>query len=138
MILKKFQKNIYPRLQNNLNIRSTINMTNKYFSNYNKDNENNLNENEENIKHNNEIKAEKVVDISSEHGSRLNDMYKIQSNKMGQPNIKNIIDTSKFIHNNVKVGTFNDKKFNKDHFENRPLIPVSPRLGPFEVKSLYL
>jgi len=80
------------------------------------------------------IEAE-PIDNTTEKEFKITDMYTIKSKKLGDPKIKNIIDSSKFLHNNVKLRVYNKEDYNKDSFKNSALIPVSPKLGPFEVRN---
>jgi CDGSH-type Zn-finger protein len=64
-------------------------------------------------------------------GNSITDLYNINSKKLGAKNPSNFIDTSRFENSNYKLSIFSDEKFfrsPKDEF-----IPVSPRLGPYEV-----
>jgi hypothetical protein len=79
------------------------------------------------------IEAE-PIESTTEKEFKITDMYTIKSKKLGDPNIKKIIDSTKFQHNNVKLRAYNKEDYNKDSFKNSTLIPVSPKLGPFEVR----
>lgn len=64
----------------------------------------------------------------------IKDMYKITSKKMPSPNIRNLIDSSRFVNPNVKLGLFTTDRLNQDYFVDKKHIPISAKLGPFEVK----
>jgi CDGSH-type Zn-finger protein len=76
----------------------------------------------------------KTIDIPAEEKVRLTDVYKIKRPKMDAPSIDSCIDRSKFQHNNVKLGLFDKEEYSKTE-ENPKLIPISPKLGPFEVNE---
>lgn len=63
----------------------------------------------------------------------IKDVYTIKSKKMGPPDINKIIDRSKITHPGVKLSNFDPKTFSNNEFENKNPIPISPRLGPYEV-----
>jgi len=65
---------------------------------------------------------------------KISDIYNIKSKKMAPPNIHSIIDKTKFENNNVRLRNFIKDEFkNVGREEDRKYIPVSPRLGPFEI-----
>lgn len=73
------------------------------------------------------------INNQQENEFKITDMYSIKSKKLGDPNIKKMIDPTKFQHNNVKLRVYDKEDYNKDPFKNSIMIPVSPKLGPFEV-----
>ena len=92
------------------------------------------NESEINIHVNEEtIEVEPINNQQESSSIKITDLYSIKSKKLGDPNIKKIIDSSKFTNNNVKLRVYSKEDYNKDPFKNSNLIPVSPKLGPFEV-----
>jgi hypothetical protein len=86
-----------------------------------------------------EINQEDTIEVEPinnqpENEFKITDIYSIKSKRLGDPNIKKVIDSSKFQHNNVKLRVYDKEDYNKDPFKNSKMIPVSPKLGPFEVK----
>jgi CDGSH-type Zn-finger protein len=95
------------------------------FSEENKDSNSNKDETID-ISKSKEVDAERVISIS--------DVYTIKSNKMAPKNIANFIDKSRFENNNVKLRNYSEKEFKESgREEDRKYIPISPRLGPFEI-----
>lgn len=76
-------------------------------------------------------KSTNILDVDAQ--VKIVDIYHIKSKKMGPANINKVIDKSRINHPNVKLSNFNVKDFNKDHFATNKLVPISPKLGPFEV-----
>ncbi len=102
----------------------------KYFSSSEKEDKNTINVSYDNtqeqtidITQAEEIKAEKVPSIK--------DLYNFQSKKMDAKDPSKHIDMSKFEHKNVKLKIFKDEEFATTEIRNP--IPISPRLGPYEV-----
>lgn len=95
-------------------------------------------ESEINIHVNEETIEVEPINNQQESSIKITDLYSIKSKKLGDPNIKKIIDTSKFTNNNVKLRVYSKEDYNKDPFKNSNLIPVSPKLGPFEVIKINL
>jgi CDGSH-type Zn-finger protein len=93
--------------------RSTINVSSE-----------NLKEETIDITKSQEVEAERVINIS--------DVYTIKEKKMAPRNISGIIDKERFEHGNVKMRNFNREEFFHSH-DDKKAIPVSPRLGPFEI-----
>ncbi len=91
------------------------------------------NDSEINIHINEETIEVEPINNKQESNFKITDVYSIKSKKLGDPNIKNIIDSTKFKNNNVKLRIYTKEDYNKDPFKNSKLIPVSPKLGPFEV-----
>jgi hypothetical protein len=100
-----------------------------FFSNSKENNESeiNIHVNEETIE------VEPINNQQENSSIKITDLYSIKSKKLGDPNIKKFIDSSKFTNNNAKLRVYSKEDFNKDPFKNSNLIPVSPKLGPFEV-----
>jgi CDGSH-type Zn-finger protein len=84
----------------------------------------NLKEETIDISKSQEVEPERVINIS--------DVYTIKDRKMAPRNINNFIDKSRFEHNNVKLRNFNKEEYFNSHLDKKP-IPISPRLGPFEI-----
>lgn len=67
---------------------------------------------------------------------KLTDVYQIKSRKMGPPDIEKLIDRTKFTNPNVELGIYHKEKYSEEYFnETRKPIPLSPRLGPFEINN---
>ena len=82
---------------------------------------------------------EEIIDIKAQKNEndkfKIDDVYNIKSKKLGPPNIANFIDKTRIVNPNVTFSdTFIKEEFNKDDFEEMNPIPISPKLGPFEVK----
>jgi hypothetical protein len=109
-----------------------INKTSSFrFSNSNETSTEKKEDNQNRI--NDETIEVESLNNQKENEFKITDMYTIKSKKLGDPNIKKIIDHSKFEHNNVKLRVYNKEDYNKDPFKNSKMIPASPKLGPFEV-----
>jgi CDGSH-type Zn-finger protein len=92
------------------------------------------NKEEAEVTSNVEINEKNVIDIGEPKEKdiiRIQNIYDINSKKMGPPVIKNFIDSSKITNPNVTLGIFSFEKMAKD--ERTKFIPVSPKLGPFEI-----
>jgi hypothetical protein len=79
----------------------------------------------------------KVIEAQTK-STTLSQMYNITSKKLGPPDIHKIIDESKFKHKNVQLGRYSSDQLNKPFFvHNKKMIPMSPKLGPFEVFIIF-
>jgi hypothetical protein len=81
---------------------------------------------------------EETIDIKSVKNESekitISDMYTIKSKKLGPRNAANFIDKTRITNQNVTLyDEFDKEVFSKDDFETMNPIPVSSRLGPFEV-----
>jgi hypothetical protein len=81
---------------------------------------------------------EETIDIksvkSADQKLTISDMYEIKSKKLGPRNVANFIDKTRITNPNVELhDEFDREVFSKDEFESINPIPVSAKLGPFEV-----
>ena len=87
----------------------------------------------------NETRQEEIIDIkpvkSENDKFKIEDVYTIKSKKLPERNILNFIDKTRITNPNVTFSnTYDRDAFNKDDFKEINPIPVSAKLGPFEVK----
>jgi CDGSH-type Zn-finger protein len=80
------------------------------------------------------INIQTVEENSEKNQTRrthIKEIYDIPSKKLGAKDPSKFIDASRFENKNFRLSIFNEEKF----FSSIPdfLIPVSPRLGPYEV-----
>lgn len=70
--------------------------------------------------------------------TNLKDMYEIKSSKMGPINPREFFNFTKFKYPNVSVKIYDRSTFIADEkLDKEFLTPISPKLGPFIVKSLF-
>ena len=80
-----------------------------------------------------EIDISNAKEAEFERVIKLKDIYEIKSKKMPPRDIDNLIDRSKFENKNVKMRSVFLKEDKIGREVDRNYIPVSPRLGPFEI-----
>ncbi len=87
-----------------------------------------------------EAPKEEIIDIQAQKNEndkyKIEDIYTIKSKKLQEKNIFDYIDKTRITNPNVSFSNSYDKEtFNKNGFEDSNPIPVSSRLGPFEVNN---
>jgi hypothetical protein len=74
---------------------------------------------------------------NNENNMKIRDIYDIKYKKMGAPDINKLIDKSKFVNKNVKLSVYSHEEYEKNPLADQNLIPVSAKIGPFEVRRFY-
>jgi CDGSH-type Zn-finger protein len=85
-----------------------------------------------------EAPKEEVIDIQAQKNEgdkfKIDDIYQIKNKKLPERNIFNHIDRTRITNPNVSFSNHYDKEaFAKTGFEESNPIPVSAKLGPFEI-----
>jgi hypothetical protein len=66
---------------------------------------------------------------------KIDEVYKVDTKKMGHPNPKSHVDLSRITNKNFKILNFSTESFNKKSITKENAVPISSKLGPFEINS---
>jgi CDGSH-type Zn-finger protein len=114
-------------------MKNTLNLNRFFFSDKfenNLDENNDIQTNTGNLINTGEIVNTNMPEENNEN-VKIHTFYNIESKKMEFPNVLKHIDNSKINNKNVTLQLFNREIFNLEYEEK--FIPVSPKLGPFEI-----
>jgi hypothetical protein len=76
-----------------------------------------------------------ITDLQKVKTYKVQDVYSIQSKKMGHPDPQKHFDFTRVKNGHFYATTFSKAKFNKRMITKETAIPISAKLGPFEIVS---
>jgi hypothetical protein len=131
MLLKYSARTSLLFKKNNLEIISLFKQNKKFNSN--KTENENVVEQTENSQSLTEVSTENQLKILKKY--KVNDIYSVESRKMAPPDPKIHFDLNRITNKNVKIIKFNKEKFNQRVITKEKAVPISPKLGAFEINS---
>jgi len=131
MLLKHSSRTSFLFKKNNLEIISLFRQNKKFNSN--KSENEIVVEQTENSQNINEGSTDNQLQIIKKY--KVNDIYSVESKKMGPPDPKIHFDLSRITNKNVKMVKYTKEKFNQRVVTKEKAVPISPKLGAFEINS---
>ncbi len=131
MLLKYSARTSLLFKKNNLEIISLFRQNKKFNSN--KSENEIVVEQTENSQNINEGSTDNQLQVIKKY--KVNDIYSVESKKMGPPDPKTHFDLSRITNKNVKMVKYTKEKFNQRVVTKEKAVPISPKLGAFEINS---
>jgi len=131
MLLKYSSRTSFLFKKNNLEIISLFRQNKKFNSN--KSENEIVVEQTENSQNINEGSTDNQLQVIKKY--KVNDIYSVESKKMGPPDPKTHFDLSRITNKNVKMVKYTKEKFNQRVVTKEKAVPISPKLGAFEINS---